>query len=141
MLANSRFGPAAVGRLQQDVDGAIEFLFCRLDVPLFELRLAGFEVPFRGVDEREDRIFDRRGDRRRRRHGSNHALLRRHDDGLLSPAGPARGNERDQREWKQALPLKSEHSGRSAIANRPARFAGARIVSRPHSGGSGDIHA
>ena len=59
MLADPRLGPAAVRRLEQDVDRAIEFLFRRLDVPVFELPLAGLEVPFGGGDQREDRIFDR----------------------------------------------------------------------------------
>jgi hypothetical protein len=122
MLADPRFGPAAVGRLQQNVDRAIELLFRRLDVPLFELGLAGFEVPFGGANEREDRIFDHHGDRLRKRRGSSHRRCRCHDEGLRPPAGPTRGNERNQREWKQALPLKSVHSGRSAIANRPARL-------------------
>ena len=119
MLADPRLGPAAVGRLQQDVDGAVEFLFRRLDVPLLELRLAGLEVAFGRGDQRQDRIFDRL----RRPGGCGAAWATRAAAGagvtttaLRSSAGSARGNERDQREWKQALPLKSEHSGRSAIA-------------------------
>ena len=45
MLADPRLGAAAVGRLEQHVDRAVELLLGRLDVAQLELRLAGFEVP------------------------------------------------------------------------------------------------
>ena len=61
MLANPRFGSAAVGRLEQDVDGAIEFLTRGIDVPELELALAGLEVAIGFGDERDDGIGGRRG--------------------------------------------------------------------------------
>ena len=58
MLADARLGPAAVRRLEQDVDGAVEFLLGRLDVPVLQLLLAGLESAFGGGDEGQDGVFD-----------------------------------------------------------------------------------
>ena len=59
MLANARLGPPPERRLEQHVDGAVEFLFRRFDVPLLELFLARFEVAIRGRNQRQDRVFNR----------------------------------------------------------------------------------
>jgi hypothetical protein len=59
VLTDAGLRPSAVRGFEQDVHRAVELLFGRLDVPLLQLPLAGFERALRGRDERLDRIFDR----------------------------------------------------------------------------------
>ena len=58
MFANARFGPRPVRRFEQDVDGAVECLLRRLEVPLLELLLTEREVAVRGRDQRDNRVLD-----------------------------------------------------------------------------------
>ncbi len=56
MLADARLSASAVGRFQKDVHRAVEFQLRGVDVTLFELLLAGFEMLFGGGDEGRDRV-------------------------------------------------------------------------------------
>ena len=132
VLADPRLGASAVRRLEQDVHRPVEFLFCGLEVPLFELFLTGFEGAVRGRDEREDRVFDRSrrggrgclgdgamdGDRRCGRGGGPLSLQ-------VRAAGRDRREQRKENESRR-------HRASSIRALRDDTTR--RIVSRPTAG-------
>jgi hypothetical protein len=57
MVADSRFGPPAVRRLEQDADGFVELLLRGHHVAELKLAFARLEVIVGGRDQRRDRIF------------------------------------------------------------------------------------
>ena len=98
MLADPRLGPAAVGRLEQHVERAVEFRLGGFDVPLFELFLAGFEsvrseVAIDGIEDRT---------RRARPSGLDGALARRSRSD--QPVATARKQGATERGQRTALP-------------------------------------
>ncbi len=104
LFPDPRFGAAAKRRLDQQVDGPVEFLPGPLDVSGFEFELTGLEMTIRLGDQRQDRVFVGDGgtwiwaggvgdDWGRRRGGSERRL---------PDARSARGHDGQQREESQA---------------------------------------
>jgi hypothetical protein len=118
MFPHARVGARAVGRLQQDVDGAIEFHLGAVEVTHLQFTLASLEMGLRFRDECRHRIRWRLGNRRRRgaRQGRR---LRRRDVGsfLRLWVRPARG-ERERCRYHEGdrcrPPGTHEHSGAPA---------------------------
>ena len=99
MLADAGLCAAAVRGLQQHVDGAIEFLLGRFEMPLFELELAGLEMLVRGGDQPQNRVIGgnlRLGSLCVLTDGSDGRRRRVH--GLRLQAGSAGGCEGEERE-------------------------------------------